>query len=183
MDLHVWFRCFAKGLIQSLDASMSGSAWDLLAGHVIGCLGQHRSCWPPTAPKCQVLQLYKGVWTKTNTCMCHSWCSTYLVKPWSRCRWRRESWSSGPRPPGRRPALFHSGVLGNLRGSGRWISTVTGPHTFLGDTAGLHTGCKRRTFWFHSPGSCDQGGIYKGYFFNLRHLSLDTMQKNWDCKK
>lgn len=144
---------------------MSGSARDLLVDHMIGCLGQHRRPrWPPTAPNCQVLQLHKVVRSKTNTCMCHSWCSTYLAKPWSRCTWRRESWSSGPRPPGRRPALFHSGVLGNLRGSGRWISTATGPHMFLGDTAGSHTGCKRRTFWFHSPGSCDQEGIYKRHF-------------------
>lgn len=55
---------------------------------------------------------------------------------------------------------------------------ATGPRMFLGDTDVLRTGCKRRTFSFRSPGSCDQEGIYKEVERLVNFTSsLDAMQQ------
>lgn len=94
-------------------------------------------------------------------CVTSAECRSHLVRPWSRCRWRTGSWSSGPRPPCRWPASSRSSVPCNLRGSGRWTWTATEPHMSPGDKAAWHRGCRRRTFWYRSPEPCDPADICK----------------------
>lgn len=62
-------------------------------------------------------------------------CNTNLIRPWSRYRLQRGSWSSGQHPPCRWPVASHSDVPCNPLGSGKWIWRVTEPHMFPGDKA------------------------------------------------